>query len=73
MTGLSSSLGCTGPRFVPTPDSSPVILFLVKESPRTVTVEGTELDTVKYWHQLYQENMTKFFDILEKLSPGIKK
>ena len=25
---------------------------------------------MQYWQQLYQQNMTQFFDILDKLSPG---
>ena len=45
-------------------------LDLLQESPRTVNIEGKEQETVQYWHQLYQQNMTEFFDILDNLSPG---
>ena len=47
-----------------------ILIGFIQESPRTVTVEGREQETVQYWHQLYQQNMTEFFDILDKLSPG---
>ena len=29
-----------------------------------MTVEGQTYDTVEYWHKIYDDSMTQFFDIL---------
>ena len=42
-----------------------------KESPRSVTIDGTQYETIDYWHQLYAENMSKFFNILDGLNEDV--
>lgn len=43
-----------------------------KESPRKVIIENNIFDTVEYWHKLYEDNMTRFFDILKENGVSIE-
>ena len=40
------------------------LVIILQESPRSVTVQDQTYDTVEYWHKIYENSMTQFFDIL---------
>ena len=42
-----------------------------KESPRSVHIDGEEIDTVEYWQRLYQPNMDELFRQLAGLREGV--
>ena len=39
------------------------LVIILQESPRSVTVQDQTYDTVEYWHKIYEDSMTQFFDI----------
>eukprot|EP00092_Neocalanus_flemingeri_P004988 GFUD01005364.1.p1 GENE.GFUD01005364.1~~GFUD01005364.1.p1 ORF type:complete len:633 (+),score=187.91 GFUD01005364.1:112-1899(+) len=42
-----------------------------KESPRSVTIDGVQYDTIEHWQKIYGQNMIKFFTILDSLSEDV--
>ena len=42
-----------------------------KENPRSIQVNGTKEDPIKFWQQIYQDRMQEFFDVLNELTNGV--
>ena len=42
-----------------------------KESPRTVSIDGVKYNTIEHWQNIYKENMTNFFNILDSLNEDV--
>ena len=42
-----------------------------KENPRSVQVDGSKVDTLKYLQHVYMDQMNEFFDVLDGLTEGV--